>query len=558
MPTRDRTTFRQRMMPRVLLALLTLAGVLLSVYIANQEARQYRTVERLRIGETIDSHFGTVSEHILARSSLAKTVARFFVPPPLSTPRAMGAFGDRALGLAPDLTTIGWLPEVDPPQAAEALQALRAAGVEQPEFRGPGGKPINPATLKRPIFPIVDIAPEKNRSVLGVDAGAFPERLQAILQAKRSHEVTRTRPLSLVQSPGEPALLLYAPIYDEGGSFLGVMGFGFRIDQFFRNALSAGRVPRSTTVSVYTHGMTQPLYRLAPSQVDDTTQASRALFERKMDFGNSELRFVYSVPRNLSREGFIRGLWMASAGLALTGASALLLGFIWNRANALSEEVASRRSAEDRLKVLIHELNHRVRNVMAVAQAVVRLSFTPGLSLAEIQKTAEGRLQALARALSLLTASDWKSLSLQSLVSEEIIPFAGRITMDGPDIALKSRAAQTFALLFYELATNAAKHGALSVPDGKVDLTWRIDNLGGDPIFHLHWKESGGPRVDAPTRRGFGELLVRRIAPRDVAGKSQVRYDAEGFEYELEAPLQELIGPHKDDEAPEKMAASHR
>ena len=554
MPSRDSTAFRQRIMPRVLLALLTLAGVLLSLYIARQEAKQYRTVERLRIGETIDSHFGNVSEHILARSSLARTVARFFVPPPLSSPRALGAFGDRALGLAPDLATIGWLPEVDLSQASEALQSLQGAGIEKPEFRGPDGKPIDPATVKRPMFPLIDIAPEKNRFVLGIDAGAFPQRLQAILQAKRSHDVTRTGPLGLVQSPDERALLLYAPVYDEGGGFLGVMGFGFRVDQFFRNALSAGRPPKNAAVNVFTHGITQPIYRLAPSGAQDTAQAPRALFERKMDFGNSELRFVYSVPRNLSREGFIRGLWMASAGFALTGASALLLGFIWNRANALSEEVASRRSAEDRLKILIHELNHRVRNVMAVAQAVVRLSFTPGLSLAEIQKTAEGRLQALARALSLLTDSDWRSLSLQSLISEEIIPFAGRISMDGPDIALKARAAQTFALLFYELATNAAKHGALSVPNGKVDLTWRIDNLGGDPIFHLHWKESGGPRVDTPSRRGFGELLVRRIAPRDVAGKSQVRYEADGFEYELEAPLQELIGPQKDEDAPQATA----
>ncbi len=542
MPLRDSKTFQQRVMPRVLLALLTLAGVLLSVHIARQEVRQYRTVERLRIGETIDIHFAAVSEHILARSNLAKTVARFFVPPPLTTPRALGSFGDRALGLAPDLMTVGWLPEVDTAQAADALHALEASGIENPQFRGPGGKPIDPSTLKRPMFPIVDIAPERNRSVLGTDAGAFQERLQAILQAKKSHEITRTRPLILVQAPDVRAILLYAPIHAENGSFLGVMGFGFPIDRFFRNALSAGRAPKYATISIFSHDLPEPLYRAAPAITGSSAiPQPRAVFERKMDFGNSELRFVYSVPRDLSREGFIRGLWMASAGLALTCAAVLLLGFIWNRANALSEEVASRRSAEDRLKVLIHELNHRVRNVMAVAQAVVRLSFTPGLSLSEIQKTAEGRLQALARALSLLTASDWKSLSLQSLISEEIIPFAGRIVMDGPDIALRSRAAQTFALLFYELATNAAKHGALSVPEGKVDLSWRIDNLGGDPIFHLYWKESGGPPVDTPSRRGFGELLVRRIAPRDVAGKSQVRYEASGFEYELEAPLRELI-----------------
>ena len=219
----------------------------------------------------------------------------------------------------------------------------------------------------------------------------------------------------------------------------------------------------------------------------------------------------------------------------------LLIGYHSNRAAALSDEVAQRRSAEERLKVLIHELNHRVRNVMSVAQAVVRLSFTPGLSLAEIQKTCEGRLQALAQAMSMLTASDWRSVGLLSLMSEEILPFAGRIEIDGPDIALRARSAQTFALLFYELATNAAKHGALSVPDGTVKLQWQIDNLGSDPVFHLRWKESGGPTVETPSARGFGELLVRRIAPRDVAGKSEVRYEPAGFEYELEAPLRELI-----------------
>ena len=106
----------------------------------------------------------------------------------------------------------------------------------------------------------------------------------------------------------------------------------------------------------------------------------------------------------------------------MTLGAVLFLGFVANRAAVLSDEVASRKSAEDRLKVLIHELNHRVRNVMAVTQAVVRLSFTPGLSLSEIQKTCEGRLQALAKAMSILTASDWKSVGLRSLISDDILP----------------------------------------------------------------------------------------------------------------------------------------
>ena len=193
------------------------------------------------------------------------------------------------------------------------------------------------------------------------------------------------------------------------------------------------------------------------------------------------------------------------------------------------------------MKVLIHELNHRVRNVLSVAQAVVRLSFTSGDNLDDVQKRAEGRLQALANAMTLLTASEWKSVNLRDLISEEIIPFANRISAKGPDLSLKARSAQTFALLLYELATNATKHGALSVANGKVLLEWNVDRSGPEPIFRMKWREVDGPLVATPTRRGFGELLVRRIAPRDVAGRGTASYEPAGFEYELEAPLREIL-----------------
>lgn len=550
MPRLDSLDQRQRLALRFLLALIGLCGVLLSIYVAREETRQYHALERLRIGETIDAHFVAVSEHILARVSLAKAVSRFFEPPPLSQPNPLGTFGTRALALASDLTTVGWLPEVQPSRATDALASLAASGIDAPAFRGPDGKLIDPETLDRPLYPVIDIAPRRNRFVLGVDAASFPDRLAAIQAARETREVTRTRPLRLVQSPEASALLLYAPIFAENSRFLGVMGFGFKVDEFFKAALATAKAPAGATVSVYSHDIETPLFSQRPEGAASDGDVRRpTTFERKMDFGRSDLTFMYTVPRDLARDAFLHGLWVALLGLAITAGAVLLLGYMANRAAVLSDEVAQRRSAEDRLKVLIHELNHRVRNVMSVAQAVVRLSFTPGLSLAEIQKTCEGRLQALAKALSILTASDWRSVGLLSLISEDFLPFAGRIEVDGPDIALRARSAQTFALLFYELATNAAKHGALSVPGGKVHLRWYIDNLGSDPLFHMIWKESGGPTVDAPQRRGFGELLVRRIAPRDVAGKSEVRYEAQGFEYELEAPLRELI------DTPAKAAA---
>jgi two-component sensor histidine kinase/CHASE1-domain containing sensor protein len=532
--------------PRGLLALLALAGIALSLLMARIEMQQYRAIERLRIAEAVDANFSKVTDHLTARENLATIVAALFRPPALPAPRPLAQFGEKILALAPDATAVGWLPELAPVQAEQALQSMGASGIENPVLRGAGGKPIQVQALDRPLYPVLDVVPERARTIIGVDAGDYPNRLTAIRQARETRALSRTAPTGLVQEPDASALLVYAPVFAEDGAFLGVIGFGYKIDDFFRTALGTLRGDNRFAVTVFTHKAGQPLFAI--SSPDDSAapageDRSATTIERKINFAGEELRFVYTVGRDLAREGLIHGAWVAAAGFCLTGAAILLLGFMASRAATLAQEVASRRSAEDRLKILIHELNHRVPNVMTVAQAVVRLSFTSGYSLADVQKTCEGRLQALSNAMTLLTASDWRSVGLRQLMSEEIIPFAERIELDGPDIFLRPRAAQTFSLLLYELATNAAKHGALSVPDGKVRLSWTIDRSGEEPVFRLNWRESGGPVVTTPTRRGFGELLVRRIAPRDVAGRSTVSYDSKGFHYELEAPLKELIDP---------------
>ena len=307
--------------------------------------------------------------------------------------------------------------------------------------------------------------------MLGVDAGAFPERLAAIRKARETRKVARTSPLRLVQAPGDDAILLYGPVFAKDGTFLGVIGFGYKVehavpDRFdpIRNpvAISAfASTPRTWTRRF----MSWPATHAASAAPSPDKGSDR--YRPQPGIRRPAADIHLSVPRDLPNEAFRAGLWIFLAGLALTGAAVSFLALIANRASALAREVGSRRSAEERLKVLIHELNHRVRNVMSVAQAVVRLSFTSGSNLADVQKTCEGRLQALANAMSLLTASDWKSVNFRSLITDEILPFSERIQTAGPDIALKARSAQTFALLLHELATNAAKHGSLSVPKGE-------------------------------------------------------------------------------------------
>lgn len=533
-------------MPKGILAVIAAGGIVLSLLMARIEMQQYQAIERLRIAEAIDTHFATVNDHLVTRENLANTVASLFRPPALSAPRPLVQFGTKVLALAPGISSMGWLPEVTPARTGDAVQSMAASGLENAALRGADGKPITTYPADRPLYPIIDVVPDSVREIIGIDAGDFPERLAAIRQAQKTRSVARTTPTFLKQETGALAFLLYAPVFGDDGGFLGVIGFSYKIDDLLSGALSA-RKNNQFDIRVVSRDNQLLFERPNPVRTSGTwLQGKPTIVERKSNFGGQELRFVYSIPRDLMREGFLHGVWVAIAGFCLTGAAILLLGFMANRAAELAQEVASRRSAEDRLKIVIHELNHRVRNVMTVAQAVVRLSFTSGYSLADVQKTCEGRLQALSNAMTLLTAADWRSVGLRQLITDEIIPFAERINVSGPDISLRPRAAQTFALLLYELATNAAKHGALSVPQGKVHLSWQIDRTGEEPQFHLTWRELGGPAVNTPTRRGFGELLVRRIAPRDVAGRSTVNYDSQGFQYELVAPLKELIDPKGD------------
>jgi two-component sensor histidine kinase len=537
--------------PAAILVLLALGGGLLSAFAARREALQHEAIEKLRIAEAVDVHFGGVQDHLRSRENLAATVSALFTPPALSTPRPFGDYGNQVIALAPEISTVGWLPEIEPARAEEALRALAQSRADRTRFVGQGGSAIDSVGLDRPLYPIMDIAPERNRTILGVDAGSFPDRLAAIRQARDTREVARTSPLRLVQAPSENAILLYGPVFAKDGKFLGVIGFGYKVEELFQTAL-ANPKNRGFSIRVNTANVDAPIYTFkgdagVPSTADPETRTTD--ISRSMQFGGRDLTFTYAVARDLADEAWRRGLWIFLAGLAFTAAAVSFLGLVANRAGALAREVGSRRSAEERLKMLIHELNHRVRNVMSVAQAVVRLSFTSAASLSDVQKTCEGRLQALANAMSLLTASDWKSVNFRSLITDEILPYSGRIATKGPDIALKARSAQTFALLLHELATNAAKHGAFSVPSGKVLLEWTIDTSGEEPLFRLMWRELEGPIVVPPKHRGFGELLVRRIAPRDVSGRGKVNYASTGFEYEIEAPLRELVHPMADEAA---------
>jgi two-component sensor histidine kinase len=200
-------------------------------------------------------------------------------------------------------------------------------------------------------------------------------------------------------------------------------------------------------------------------------------------------------------------------------------------------DITDRRAAEERQALLMREVDHRAKNALAVALSVVQLAprdvpaeaFAAGIT---------ARIAAMARAHSLLASEGWAGAELAALVEAELAAYAGHVTRDGPGLRVSAGAAQPLAMLLHELVTNAAKHGALSAPGGRVALRWAVEA----GSLRLTWRETGGPRLAGPpARSGFGSRLLVALAERQLGGEVALDWsDPAGLVATLTLPARHL------------------
>ncbi len=200
-------------------------------------------------------------------------------------------------------------------------------------------------------------------------------------------------------------------------------------------------------------------------------------------------------------------------------------------------DVTERKVAEDRQRVLINELNHRVKNTLTTVQSFARQTARRASGVDDFMRHFEGRLMALSKAHDRLTRRNWEDASLVEIVREELALHGGAergLVADGPDVALTPNAALALSMAFHELGTNAVKYGALSVPSGRVAIVWTVarDNHGRPHRVDLQWAESGGPQVVTPGRRGFGSRLLQAMAA-EVGGKARLAFAPNGLRWKI-------------------------
>lgn len=176
----------------------------------------------------------------------------------------------------------------------------------------------------------------------------------------------------------------------------------------------------------------------------------------------------------------------------------------------LRRALREREAAKSQQDLLNKEISHRMKNMLAMVKAIANQTFR-NVEEKDAVEAFHRRLSALDRAHDQLVQEDWSVAPLRRIVRLllDLHDDAGRITIDGPEIELGSRATVSISMLLHELATNAAKYGSLSVPEGRVELSWRIENDASDPMLAVTWKETSGPKVSAPNARGFGSRLIQ-------------------------------------------------
>jgi PAS domain S-box-containing protein len=203
---------------------------------------------------------------------------------------------------------------------------------------------------------------------------------------------------------------------------------------------------------------------------------------------------------------------------------------------AIARDVTERKLAQQLQQVMMHELHHRVKNTLATVLAITSQSLARASSIDEARRAVERRLIALADAYDLLRAGGGDNTSLRQIVDRAISPYEttpSRIGISGEDVTLTTQGAITFAMGMHELCTNAAKHGALSVKTGYVDLAWSM----ADDRLHVSWRESGGPEVSPPARRGFGLRVIEASFRDQMHGTVELSFAPSGFSCELDVPL---------------------
>ena len=522
-------------------------GVGLSAFLALHFSKTEIEVRRQQLTVEATAVADDLEQYLQSRATIARTVGAVFKAPDLSQPLPLASIGKGVLALTPGIRVMAWVPQVDPSRIHDVLDAISLAGGPS-RLYGPGFENVDVTDTRRMFYPVVAVEPDtKERSIgLGMDVGLFPSRKAAFEQAHNEDRVIATAPAGLFTDSDTPGYVLFSPVYNASG-FIGCLMFVFPVDQLLQGFAHGRAFPMNFRIYDTTTPEQSKLLGMVSRRGEPETVVSSVgsdgteAIQHIVEFAGRKMAVLFDPGPDLAVAGMHQAITVGLSGLTLTAMVLWGMAHFIRSSRRLALEIKTTNSVKDSLELLNRELGHRVGNLLAVAQALVWLTYDASLSTAEFRDAIVNRLDALGKSVGLINREDWKGVWLRELLNTEFAPVTGRLDISGQDLLLKSRAAQSLSLLFYELMTNSSKYGALSKREGTIAVEWDIKDSDSGQLFFFRWQEHDQGVVEQPTRQGFGTKLLTRLVPGDLKGRATLKFEPSGFRYELEASVERVV-----------------
>jgi len=533
----------------IIISLIALVGVLLSGLAAYRVHDQEIAIEGIALARAIDVHASLVQDRLTERELLARVASRLFRAPSVVKANMLEPLRSAIYAFKTDFVVAAWIARLKPSELDAARAELSSAKFSNPTIRNFDDKPLDKRALDGPVDVLMDLEPRN------AETKAWPGRVldqnptigPMLARAMAEGKPIASDPLTL-HNGGPVGLVLAAPVAPDGATEpAGFVTFSYELAplmltnddlSLFSVALKDPRSPDSELIANEQGAVT------SRTAVRDDPAPSAT---RTVTFGNRDWSLSYYAKTNAARRAQQAAAIAGTIGLALTGIVCGLFGYVAYNNLRLSREIQVRIGFERRLTAVIDELNHRVKNILAVIQSIVTRTLRHGSDIDVARDLLIGRIHAMSNVVSLLSESQWQGVKLRGLFEARAIPNADRIAVSGPDIAVSARAAQSLSLLFFELASHSDEGLSLVGKHPHIVAKWDVTGEEPDTVFTFRWEEFNTSEATRRADSDFGLILLDRVAPEALGGTSKRYFTDVSYVYELTAPMVTVVDMNERD-----------
>ncbi|MFZ5680411.1 MAG: histidine kinase [Bradyrhizobiaceae bacterium] len=526
-----------------IIGLMAIIGLVLSGLVAMKVYDQELSLGRSDLARAVDTHASLVQERLSERELLARVAVGLFRSPSTNMANALQPLRSSIYAFKTDFLVASWVARIPRADFGRAQNELKTAGFPNPTIRNFNDTPLNPEAVPDPATVVMDVEPQNDetKTFVGRMLNNHPVIAPMFNRAVEEDRPVSSDPFVLLRTGGPMGIVLASPVRaDTSPTVAGFLTISYRLAPLMltNEELSlfsvALRDPRNASDNLTADA--EGNVKSVPLKLD----ADNPPLLRVVSFGARDWTLIYYAKTNAAtRAQELAGIVML-IGAALTLIFCGLFGYVSYNNIRLSREIQTRIDFERRLTAVIDELNHRVKNILAVIQSIVTRTMRHGADIDVARELLIGRIHAMSHVVSLLSESQWQGVKLKGLFESRAIPHADRIALTGPDITVSARAAQSLSLLFFELASHADEGLSLVGKHPHIVAGWTVSDEP-DPVFHFRWEEFN---TSAATRRAdseFGLVLLDRVAPEALGGTSKRYFTDVSYVYELTAPMATVV-----------------